>query len=88
MTLRALGVTTSLKRLSSGHRTIAIDKLGSPEDFELPEAVRKRFGLQASDFRLSSSESYVLPPPARSSSLVSSMSSTERPTRKPRADWA
>ncbi|CAK0828923.1 unnamed protein product [Prorocentrum cordatum] len=60
MTLRALGVTTSLKRLSRGHRTIAIDKLGSPEDFELPEAVRKRFGLQASDFRLSSSESYAM----------------------------
>ncbi|CAK0907048.1 unnamed protein product [Prorocentrum cordatum] len=60
MTLRALGVTTSLKRLSSGHRTIAIDKLGSPEDFELPEAVRKRFGLQASDFRLSSSENAMV----------------------------
>ncbi|CAK0809434.1 unnamed protein product, partial [Prorocentrum cordatum] len=36
MTPRQLGATARLKRLSSGHRTIAIGKLGRPEDFELP----------------------------------------------------
>eukprot|EP00959_Pyramimonas_sp_CCMP1952_P071083 1484108-Pyramimonas_sp.AAC.1 len=50
VTFKNLVTTTPLKALPSGHRTIRIDKLGSPDDFHVPESVSSRFGVSKSDF--------------------------------------
>ncbi|CAK0846952.1 unnamed protein product [Prorocentrum cordatum] len=49
-TFKNLDTTTPLKWLSSGHRTIRIDKLGLPDDFHVPESVSSKSGVSKQDF--------------------------------------